>query len=148
MQPTKAEILANYHRARTDLGTWLENSTPADLRRRSTGTRWTNEERLFHIVFGYMIVRALLPLVHLGSRLPEPIGTAFAALLNAGTRPFDAINYWGSRGAALFYNRRRMARKFEKTVAAISRRLERENSRSLARSMPFPDKWAPSSKAR
>lgn len=143
MQPTKAEILAGSSRARADLDTWLATSTPADLRCRSTGTRWTNEELLFHMVFGYMIVRALLPLVHLISRLPRPVGTAFAALLNAGTRPFDVINYWGSRGAALFYNRRRMDRKLDKTITSITRRLENESPRSLPRTMPFPDRWDP-----
>ncbi|MCU1516519.1 MAG: maleylpyruvate isomerase [Pseudarthrobacter sp.] len=143
MRPTKAEILADYSRARSELSTRLENATVPALRRRSNGTRWTNEELLFHMVFGYMVVRALLPLVHIISRLPKPVGTAFAALLNAGTRPFDVINYWGSRSAALFYNRRRMGRKLDKTIAAISRRLERESTGSLARSVPFPDRWDP-----
>lgn len=143
MEPSKPDILAGYGRSRTDLNTWLETATSADLRRRSHGTRWTNEELLFHMVFGYMIVRALLPLVHAISRLPRPLGTAFAALLNAGTRPFDAVNYWGSRGAALFYNRRRMARKLDRTVAAITRRLDTETATSLSRSMPFPDRWDP-----
>ena len=143
MEPTKAEILAGYSRARHDLDAWLKNAGDADLRRRSNGTRWTNEELLFHMVFGYMVVRALLPLVHVISRLPEPAGKAFAAVLNAGTRPFDVVNYWGSRGAALVYNKHRMRRKLDKTISAISRRLERETSRSLARSMPFPDRWEP-----
>ena len=98
MEPPKADILAGYGRARHALDAWLENATAADLRRRSNGTRWTNEELLFHMVFGYMVVRALLPMVHVISRLPQPVGTAFAAVLNAGTRPFDVVNYWGSRG--------------------------------------------------
>lgn len=143
MGPTKADILAEYSRARADLSTWLESATAADLRRRSNGTRWTNEQLLFHMVFGYMVVRALLPLVHFISRLPKPVGKAFAVLLNAGTRPFDVINYWGSRGAALYYNKRRMARKLDKTITAITRRLERESPTSLSRSMPFPDRWDP-----
>ena len=140
---TKAEILAEYGRARTELDTWLKNATPEDLRRQSNGTKWTNEELLFHMVFGYMVVRALLPLVHLVSRLPKPAGKAFAALLNVGTRPFDVVNYWGSRAAALFYNKRRMARKLETTITAITRRLERETNTTLSRSMPFPDRWDP-----
>ena len=119
MRPTKAEILAGYKLARAELSTRLENATASDLRRGSNGTRWTNEELLFHTVFGYMVVRALLPLVHPISCLPKPVGKAFAALLNAGTRPFDVINYWGSRSAALFYNRRRMRGKLDKTIAAI-----------------------------
>jgi hypothetical protein len=143
VDPTRKEILAGYGRAAQDLRVWLEGATPADLRRRSHGTRWTNEELLFHMVFGYMVVRALLPLVHLVSRLPQPAGRGFAALLNAGTRPFDVVNYWGSRAAAVFYNRHRMLRKLEKTSAAISRRLGHETDRSLARSMPFPDRWDP-----
>ena len=36
-----------------------------------------------------------------------------------------------------------MARKLEKTLNAITRRLERESTESLSRSMPFPDRWDP-----
>ncbi|MET4097610.1 DinB family protein [Arthrobacter sp. UYCu712] len=143
MEPNKAEILAGYSRARHALDAWLESATAADLRRRSSGTRWTNEELLFHMVFGYMIVRALLPMVHVISRLPMPVGKAFGAVLNAGTRPFDVLNYWGSRAAALVYNKHRMGLKLEKTITAITRRLERESARSLTGAMPFPDRWDP-----
>jgi hypothetical protein len=143
VEPSKVDILDQYKRARADLDAWLANATPADLHRISNGTRWTNEELLFHMVFGYMVVRALLPLVHIISRLPQPVGRAFAALLNACARPFDSINYWGSRSAALFYNRHRMGRKLHRTIAAISSRLDREDAGSLARSMPFPDRWDP-----
>lgn len=143
MEPTNAEILTGYSRARHALDAWLESATAADLRRRSNGTRWTNEELLFHMVFGYMVVRALLPMVHVVGRLPKPVGKAFAAVLNAGTRPFDVVNYWGSRAASVVYNRQRMARKLEKTITSITRRLERESPESLSRSMPFPDRWDP-----
>ena len=143
MDPTREEILAGYSRARRDLGALLQGAAAADLRRKSDGTRWTNEELLFHMVFGYMVVRALIPLVQLVSRLPRPVGRAFAAVLNAGTGPFDVVNYWGSRAAASVYNRRRMGRKLDKTISALSRRFELESSQSLARSMPFPDKWDP-----
>ena len=143
MEPTKAEILAGYSRARLALDAWLEGATAADLRRGSNGTRWTNEELLFHMVFGYMVVRALLPLVHVISRLPKPVGKVLAAVLNAGTRPFDVINYRGSRAAALVYNKQRMGRKLDKTIRAITRRLECESPTSLSRSMPFPERWDP-----
>ena len=143
MEPTRADILAGYDRSRHALDDWLGSATAADLRRKSNGTRWTNEELLFHMVFGYMVVRALLPMVHAISRLPKPVGTAFAAVLNAGTRPFDVVNYWGSRAASLVYNKQRMGRKLDKTISAITRRLERESPTSLSRSMPFPDRWDP-----
>jgi hypothetical protein len=143
VDPTRENIVAGYARARSDLEAWLEGATSEDLHRTSTGTRWTNEELLFHMVFGYMVVRSLLPLVHVVSRLPQPVGRAFAAVLNAGTRPFDVVNYWGSRAASLVYNRRRMGRKLERTITALSRRLDRESEESLSRSMPFPDRWDP-----
>jgi hypothetical protein len=143
VDPTRENIVAGYARARSDLEAWLEGATSEDLHRTSTGTRWTNEELLFHMVFGYMVVRVLLPLVHVVSSLPQPAGRAFAAVLNTGTRPFDVVNYWGSRAASLVYNRRRMGRKLERTIAALSRRLDRESESSLSRSMPFPDRWDP-----
>jgi hypothetical protein len=143
MEPTRDEITAGYRRAIHDLDTWLGSTTSGELHRKSDGTRWTNEELLFHMVFGYMVVRALLPLVRVVSRLPRRAGTAFAAVLNAGTRPFDVVNYWGSRAATLVYNRQRMGRKMERTINALTQRLERESSGSLARSMPFPDRWDP-----
>lgn len=141
--PTRDEITAGYRRAIHDLDAWLASATPAELDRTSNGTRWTNEQLLFHMVFGYMVVRALLPLVRTVSRLPARAGTAFAAGLNAVTGLFDTVNYWGSRAAALVYNRRRMTRKLDKTVTALTRRLSRESPASLARSMPFPDRWDP-----
>ncbi len=82
-------------------------------------------------------------MVHTVSRLPKPVGRILAAVLNSGTAPFDLVNYWGSRAAALVYNKRRMGRKLEKTIKLLSRRLRRESSVSLARSLPFPDRWDP-----
>ena len=143
LDATKDEILAGYARACRELDAWLGSASAEDLRRRSNGTKWTNEELLFHMVFGYMVVRALLPLVGIVSRLPAPAGRAFATVLNAGTLPFDVVNYWGSRAASLVFNRRRMGRKLARTTASLSRRLERETSGSLSRSMPFPDRWDP-----
>lgn len=80
-------------------------------------------------------------LARIVSRLPKPAGRAFAAVLNAGTGPFDVVNSWGSRAASRVYNRRRMGRKLGKTIASLSRQLEHETVRTLSRSMPFPDRW-------
>ncbi|MBT8163273.1 MULTISPECIES: hypothetical protein [Arthrobacter] len=96
MAPTRKETLARYCHAIMELTRWLETATPSDLRRKSNGTRWPNEELLFHMVFGYMIARALLPLVRVTSRLPGSWGTGFAAALNSATVPFDWVNHRGS----------------------------------------------------
>jgi hypothetical protein len=56
-------------RARQTFHRLLDRATVADLRRPSR-TRWTNEQLLFHMLFGYLIVRALLVLGRIFSRLP------------------------------------------------------------------------------
>jgi hypothetical protein len=88
-------------RVRVDLHHLVTHATAADLRRRTDGTRWTNQQMLWHMAFGYLIVRRWLPLVRLFGQLPDPFGRAFAAVLNAGTRPFHLINYLVSVGGAL-----------------------------------------------
>jgi len=96
--------------ARAQLHELIGGSDPADLRRRSDGTRWTNEQLLFHMVFGYLVVRVLLWLVRVVSRLPAPVGRGWAALLNSARRPFHVVNYWGSVGGARVFNHARMGR--------------------------------------
>jgi hypothetical protein len=129
--------------ARAQLHVLLAAADTADLRRVSHGTRWTNEQLLFHMVFGYLVVRTLLPLVHLVSRLPAPVGRAWATLLNSATRPFHVINYWGSVGAARVFDHDRMGRLADRTIAALQRRLLQEAEAALHRGMPFPTGWDP-----
>jgi hypothetical protein len=52
------------------------------------------------MLFGYLVVRRLLILVRVLGRLPDGVSRVFAAMLNAGTRPFRVINYVGSLGGA------------------------------------------------
>lgn len=136
-------VLADYRRNCAELEARLDAAPPAVLRRRSTGTRWTNEELLFHMVFGYLIVLALLPLVRAFGRLPPPFSRGFAALLNAGTVPFDVVNYWGSKGGARVFNRRRMAAKLRRVTRSLERRLGQETEAGLSRRMFFPTRWDP-----
>ena len=66
----RVEITEGYWRACVELEDVLARAGDAELRSRSVGTRWTNEELLFHMVFGYMVVRRLLPLVKFFGHLP------------------------------------------------------------------------------
>ncbi|MBQ0850587.1 DinB family protein [Streptomyces sp. BH-SS-21] len=121
----------------------LESATAEDLHRQSEGTRWTNEQLLYHMVFGYMVVRALLPMVRLFGRLPPGASRAWARVLNAATRPFDVINYLGAVGGAKVYGHRHMGAKLDRTLAALHRRLDAEPEGRLARTMGFPRQWDP-----
>jgi hypothetical protein len=121
----------------------LEAAGAADLRRRSNGTRWSNEQLLFHMVFGYLVVRTLLPVVRTISRLPAPVGRGFAGLLDVAHRPFHVINYWGSVAGTRVFNHARMGRLCDRTITALQARLRREDEVALYRGMPFPTRWDP-----
>lgn len=130
-------------RVRADLHDLVANATTADLRRQTDGTRWTNQQLLWHMVFGYLLVGRLLRLVRLFGRLPDPFGRTFAAILNAGTRPFHQINYLGSVGGALVFHGPRLARRLDRTIDLLHRRLDAESDAALTRRMHFPVDWDP-----
>ena len=140
----RAAIATDLERARTEFHHLLAEAERHDAWDRPTcGTRWTNEQLLFHMVFGYMIVQRLLILVKLLSRLPDQVSRVFAGLLNAATKPFDVINHDGSCAAALIYNRRRMGAKMDRVIATLQRKLARAPEDALHRGMHFPTRWDP-----
>ncbi|MGH3307776.1 MAG: DinB family protein [Nocardioides sp.] len=128
---------------RTDLQQLVEQATTVDLRRRTDGTRWTNGQMLWHMVFGYLIVWRLLPGVRLFGRLPDGFSRWFAGALNAGRRPFHVINYLGGCGGALVFHGPRLTRLLNRTVERLHRRLDAETDESLGRRMHFPVEWDP-----
>lgn len=121
----------------------IESADAAALERRSAGTRWTNEQLLFHMLFGYLVVRALLVLVRAFACLPPGVSKGFAAALNALVTPFNAVNYWGSCVGARVYNSRRMADKCDRVVGSLERRFNKEQERQLRRGMYYPTRWDP-----
>lgn len=112
----RGEIDRDYDRAASDFHRLLDSAGVAALHRRSAGTHWTNQELLFHMWFGYMIVLRLLVLVRVNSRLPAPVGRGFARLLNATTPLFDVVNYLGSAGGGRVFDRNRLGRKFDRVA--------------------------------
>lgn len=136
-------VAAELEACRRQLHQLLADAGPADLRRRSAGTRWTNEQLLFHMVFGFLVVRTLLPLVRLMGHLPAPVGRGFAAQLDSARRPFHLINYWGSCTGARAFNARRMGGLCDRVVGALCRSLDRRSDGSLGGGMPFPTSWDP-----
>jgi heme/copper-type cytochrome/quinol oxidase subunit 1 len=135
------DIQAELRRAQTDFHQLVARATPQDLRRRSDGTRWSNRQLLWHMVFGYLIVRTLMPLVHLLGRLGW--SRRFAATLNAAWRPFHQINDHGTCGGGLVLSPGRMAGLMDLTIRALTRRLAGETPAQLALTMHFPTRWDP-----
>ena len=71
------------------------------------------------------------------------ISRVYARALDAGTRPFDLINYYGSCAAALVYNRHRMGAKMDRVIASLHRSIARSTDEALLRGMHFPTRWDP-----
>jgi hypothetical protein len=132
-----------FERVRATFRALLDGAADEELRRRSDGTRWTNRQLLFHMLLGFLIMRALLALAKLVARLPEWFGRGWAKLLNAGTKPFDVVNFVGSWLGGSVMPRRAMVVLCDRTIAALHRRLDRESDSSLARGMPYPTRWDP-----
>jgi hypothetical protein len=139
-----AGIAGELERARVEFHRLLAQAERHDVWARPThGTRWTNEQLLFHMVFGYMVVQRLLVLVKVFNRLPDSVSRGFGRVLDAATAPFDVINYYGSCAAALVYNRHRMGAKMDRVIASLQRKLVRESDRGLRGGMYFPTRWDP-----
>ena len=137
------EIAGDLERARIEFHRLLALAGPDDWGKPTRGTRWTNEQLLFHMVFGYMVVQRLLILVRVFSRLPDPVSRMFATILDSATKPFHLINYYGSCSAALVYNRRRMGAKLDRVIASLQRKLARESDADFTRGMHYPIHWDP-----
>ena len=142
-QPDRQAVHDELERARHAFHEMVRDASPAALRRRTDGTRWTNRQLLFHMLLGYLVVRTLLPLVRTLGRLPDRVSLTFARVLNAGTRPFHLVNYLGACGGALVLHDRRLIARVDRTIAALHRQLDQETDASLALRMHFPTGWDP-----
>lgn len=86
-------VYSGYEHVRQTFHRLLDSASEAGLARPTNGTRWTNKQLLWHMLFGYVITLRLLWLVRLFGRLPPSVGMVFARLLDAATAAFDLINY-------------------------------------------------------
>ena len=137
------QICAELDRVRNDYRELLDAATVAELRKPTNGTKWNNEQLLFHMLVGYLLVRNLRWLVWGFSRLPDGASRRFAALLNAGTRPFHVINYVGSLFGARALGYAGMERLMDRVLTSLQASLRAQPERSLGRGMHFPVGWDP-----
>jgi hypothetical protein len=139
----RAAVHEEMEQARLTFRYLVSQAAPADMRRHTNGTRWTNRQLLFHMLFGYLIVRTLMPLVHGFGQLPPAWSRRFAATLNAGRRPFHLINYLGSCGGGLVLPTPAMTALMDRTIRTLQRKLAGETEEGLALTMHFPTSWDP-----
>ncbi|MEV6273367.1 DinB family protein [Kribbella sp. NPDC051936] len=139
----RSPVHEDWERARREFHELVEHADQAGLRRRSNGTRWTNRQLLFHMLLGYLIIRALLRLVRVFGRLPDGASRVYARVLNAGTGAFDAVNFLGSYLGGNTLSTARMVVMFDHVIAKLHQRLDAESDDNLARGMHYPFRWDP-----
>jgi hypothetical protein len=139
----REEVVAELDRVRRDFRLLLDGADAADLRRRSDGTRWTNRQLLFHMLFGYFIVVTLRPLVWAFAHSPPRLSRTFARGLDSAARPFHVVNYLGSLGGGRLLGRAGMARLMDVVATRLQKSIRRAPEPALAAGMHFPVRWDP-----
>jgi hypothetical protein len=139
----RAAVQAEMEQARLDFHRLLAQASRADLRRPSAGTRWTNQQMPFHMLFGFLVVRTLPPLARLFGHLPRTASRAFGGLLDSARTSFHLINYLGSCAGARIIPPAHMAGVVDRVTAALQRRLQQKPDTTLGRGMHYPTTWDP-----
>jgi hypothetical protein len=143
MAMDRRDIDAELERVTADFHRLLDSATGAELGMPTNGTKWTNKQLLFHMLFGFILVRALLPLVKGFGCLPPAASRTFAAILNAGTRPFHVVNYLSALPGGTVLGSRAMGRLMDSTIERLRHRVARESEHTLGLAMHFPVGWDP-----
>jgi hypothetical protein len=139
----RAEVLAELDRVRRDYRALLAGSNTGDLSRRTDGTIWTNRQLLFHMLFGYLLVATLRPLVRAFAHLPDRASQLFAGGLDSTARPFHVVNYLSALGGGRLLGRAGMTWLMDTAVTRLQRSLLRAPDHALSRRMHFPVRWDP-----
>jgi hypothetical protein len=143
MAMDRRDIDAELERVTADFHRLLDSATGAELRKPTNGTKWTNKQLLFHMLFGFILVRALMPLVKGFGRLPPVASRTFAAILNAGTRPFHVLNYLSALPGGTVLSSRVMGKLMDSTIEHLRDRFAGESDHTLELAMHFPVGWDP-----
>jgi hypothetical protein len=126
-----------------DFGRIVSTVRPAELDGPTLGTRWTNHQLLFHMVLGQNIALTSIPLFGAFSRLPPGASRAWSAVLEAGSGPYDWVNWAGAVAGARLMGTGAMARMMDRTTRTILGWYDRAGAEDLARGMSVPPSWDP-----
>ncbi|HLO17123.1 MAG TPA: DinB family protein [Anaerolineales bacterium] len=140
-QTTQDTIRRELESARIAFHNLLDSLSEDDLPQRSRNPGWTNGEILAHMLFGLIILNVLLPMTRLWGYLPRWTSRLFAALLNAGTVPFNWVNALGARMQARVFTYQRLAKLYDRAHFSVLKQIDSINDREWTRGMYYPTKW-------
>jgi len=137
----KDVIHLEYESTRAAFHALLGSLSENDLQRKSRNPGWTNGEILAHMLFGFIILNALLPMARLWGHLPKRASKAFAWILNAFTAPFNRVNALGARLQARVFTFKRIGRLYDLAYFALIRQIDSIKDDEWEHGMHYPTRW-------
>ena len=134
-------IRSEFDATRASLQALLESLSETDAHRPSLNPGWTNGEILAHMLFGFILLNALLPLARVWGRLPTSSSKPFAWLLNSATRPFNWFNALGARMQARVFTYPRIGKLYDRVLTALLQQAALVHDDEWARGMYYPTRW-------
>jgi len=140
-QETKDAIRVELESTRATFHALLDSLSENDLRKRSRNPSWTNGEILAHMLFGFIILNALLPMARLWGHLPKRVSKNFAGLLNAFTVPFNWINAFGARLQAWVFTYQRIGKLYDRVYFSLVKQIDSIKDDEWEHGMHYPTQW-------
>ena len=142
--PFPAEAIRTlYDSTRDEFHTLLASISEEDWNKQSLNAGWSNGEIFAHILFGFIILNALLPLARIWGKFPKETSKPFAQFLNSVTKPFNWINALGARGQGKVFTYRRIGKIFDKVHASLLAKARNIPGNEWQNGMYYPTKWDP-----
>ena len=140
-QKTKDVIRAELESTRATFHALLDSLSENDLRKKSRNPGWTNGEILAHMLFGFIILNALLPMARLWGRLPKWTSKIFAWILNAFTAPFNWVNALGARFQARVFTYKRIGKLYDRVYFSLMKQINSIKDDEWEHGMHYPTRW-------
>jgi hypothetical protein len=142
--PMLAKKIQNiFESTRDEFHTLLESISEEDWKKQSLNSGWSNGEIFAHILFGFIILNALLPMARIWGKLPRESSKPFAEFLNFITKPFNWINALGARGQGKVFTYRNVGKTFDKVLSSLISKANTIHGDEWQSGMYYPTKWDP-----
>src|SRR5688572_12492230 len=119
----------------------IESVSETGWNKQSLNPGWKNGEILAHILFGFIILNALLPLTRMWGRFPKESSKPFANFLNFITKPFNWVNALGARGQGKVFTYHRIGKLFDKVHDSLLLKVNKIHDDEWQKGMYYPTKW-------
>ncbi len=134
---TRAEL----EQVRTSFHTNLDSFSRGEWQAQSLNRGWTNNEIFAHMLFGFIVLNALLPMARTWGRLPKGSSRFFARFLNAITVPFNWVNKLGARMQGKVFTYERIGKLMDKAINSLVHKIEKFQPEEWERGMYYPTRW-------